>query len=47
MDNTPEWWAWSIRQPSDGSALGIAAVLWLTALLLPAAAPRAEDETEA
>ncbi|MFE0642721.1 hypothetical protein ACFW2Y_14055 [Streptomyces sp. NPDC058877] len=45
-DNTPEWWAWSIQHPSDGTALVIATVLWLVALLLPAPPPRPEDRAE-
>ncbi|MFF8960096.1 hypothetical protein [Streptomyces sp. NPDC014894] len=46
-DNTPEWWAWSIQQPSSPAALTIAAMLWLVAVLLPDAPPRADDRAEA
>ncbi|CAL9483574.1 hypothetical protein [Streptomyces sp. enrichment culture] len=45
-DNTPEWWAWSIENAATPSALVIAAVLWLTALVLPGAPPRADDRAE-
>ncbi|GGQ13840.1 hypothetical protein [Streptomyces roseolilacinus] len=45
-DNTPEWWAWSIERAATSSALVIAAVLWLTALVLPGAPPRADDRAE-
>ncbi|MCP9974318.1 hypothetical protein [Streptomyces somaliensis] len=46
-DNAPEWWAWSIEAAPRPSALLVAAALWLTALVLPAGPPRAEDRAEA
>ncbi|MGX2993931.1 hypothetical protein JNUCC64_06460 [Streptomyces sp. JNUCC 64] len=47
QDNTPEWWAWSIHAPSAPGPLTIAALLWLTAFLLPPAPPRTDDRAEA
>ncbi|MEU5220627.1 hypothetical protein AB0G79_31115 [Streptomyces sp. NPDC020807] len=46
VDNTPEWWAWSIHPATSPGALTIAAVLWLAALLLPGPPPSADDRAE-
>ncbi|GAA2266252.1 hypothetical protein GCM10010232_68270 [Streptomyces amakusaensis] len=46
-DNTPEWWAWSIHPLSSSGSLVTAALLWLTALVLPDAPIRADEKAEA